>query len=186
MQAKKPRAFGKMPVVADVHAHAGVTRVEHGVPEVTGLEEVLFPKTRGLWNVILAVFPKIAAIGIKYSRGIVIHARHLAFVHRHHHGHVVLLGQRREFFERGSRHGFGEVVPARILAGAEIRAVEDLLQPQYLHPALASFVNERQMLLEHGRGDFFDRARFVVDGVAHLNQPADDLACHNLFSMMCD
>ena len=60
VQPEQPRAFGKVPVVADVDADRREARLEHRIAEVARLEEVLLPEARRVRDVVLAVLPEVA------------------------------------------------------------------------------------------------------------------------------
>ena len=70
----------------------------------------------------------------------------------------------------GPGTGLGRVVPALVLAGAEVRAVEDLLQAEHLDALLAGLLDERHVLVEHRLLDRLDRQRLVVDRIAALDR----------------
>src|SRR5262249_35557711 len=84
----------------------------------------------------------------------------------------------RELLDRRAGHRLGGVVPALVLARAEVRAVEDLLQAEDLHALLAGLVDQRQVLLEHRGLDLGHGLRLVVDGITGLDEARDDLARH--------
>jgi len=100
----------------------------------------------------------------------------LALVDRHDHRHLMALGDLLHQLDGRARHRLGGVVPATILARAEVRPVEDFLQTQDLHAVLAGLVDHRQVLLEHRRLDLGDRLRLVVDRIACLDEAGDQLA----------
>ena len=161
-------------VVADLC----VARLERRIAEVARAEEVLLPEAARLRNVILAVLAEVRTIGIDHRGGVVVDAGHLALVERDDHRHLVLRRDRAEVLDGGTGHRLGGVVPALVLAGAEVRAVEDFLQTQDLDALLAGVVNHRQVLLEHRRLDLGDRLALVVDRVRRLDQTTQNLACH--------
>src|SRR5258708_3958453 len=96
VEAENARAFGKVAVVADVDADAGVTRLEDGVAGVPWREIKLFPEawvTMG--NVVLAVFAEIAAIGVNDRGSVEVDAGHFDFVDRNDKNHLVFLRDRK-------------------------------------------------------------------------------------------
>ena len=135
VQAEDSRAFGEMAVVADVNADAGVTRLEDRITGVTRREIKLFPKARvAMRNVVLAIFAQVAAVGVDHGGRVEINAGHFDFVDGHDEDHLMFL---REFLHvrdgRAIGHGLGQFVPARLLLGAKIGAVEKFLQAEDLH-----------------------------------------------------
>ena len=75
---------------------------------------------------------------------------------------------------RGAGNRLRRVVPARVLAGAEIRTVEDLLEAEDLNALFPGFLDEGNVLLPHRLLNVRHRNTLVVDGVAALNQSAAD------------
>jgi len=126
-----------MAVVADVYADRGVARLEHGIAQVAGLEEVLLPRTRRVGDVVLAVLAEVAAIGVDHRGAVVVHTGHLAFVHRYDDHHVVLLCELLHPLDGRAGDRLGGVIPLCVLAGTEVRAVEDLLEAEDLHALFA-------------------------------------------------
>ena len=68
VQPEQPRAFGKVPVVADVDADRGEARLEDRIAEVARLEEVLLPEAGRVRDVVLAVLPEIRAVARRRRR----------------------------------------------------------------------------------------------------------------------
>src|SRR3954463_3117187 len=65
VQSQNARAFWKVPVVADVHAHLGILGLEHGITKIPRREIEFLPESRmTVRQMMLAVFPQIAPIGI--------------------------------------------------------------------------------------------------------------------------
>src|SRR2546427_4021957 len=65
VESEDSRAFREVPVVADVHADAGITSLEDGIARVSRCEVKFFPKARmAMRNVVFAVFAEVAAIGV--------------------------------------------------------------------------------------------------------------------------
>ena len=159
-ETQKPRALWKMTIIADVHAHPGITGLEDRVAEIAGLEKVLLPEAARVWDVALPVFPEEASVGVEESGGVVIDAGLLAFVDGDHHRHLVLFRVRLHPLRGGAWDGLSGVVPEGVLARAEVRAAEDRLA-ENLHPLLARLLDEREVLRER-RG--FDR----LDGRARV------------------
>ena len=129
---------------------------------------------------VLAVLAEVAAVGVDDRGGIVIDAGHLAFVDRHDHHHLVLLGELLHQLDRGPRDRLGDVAPLRVLAGAEVGAVEDFLQAEELDALLACFLYIRKVLVHHGVPDLGDRGAGVIDRIRHLDEPADHFSHHHL------
>ena len=127
---------------------------------------------------VLAVLAEIGAVGVDDRGGVVVDARHRALVDRDDHRHLVLAGVGDQLLDGGTRDGLGEGVPLLVLAGAEVRAIEDLLEPEDLDTGFACLVDVGQVLLEHRVGDFLHGSVGVVDGVGELDQSALDHACH--------
>src|SRR5690606_13002584 len=74
--------------------------------------------------------------------------------------------------------GLGDVTPARVLAGAEVGPVEDLLEAEELHALLAGLLDHREVLFDHRVAHLLDRSVLLVEGVGHLNEAADYLSRH--------
>src|SRR5450631_4040000 len=123
-----------MPVVADVHAHASVLGFKHRISEIAGSEIKLLPESgMAVRDVMLAIFAKIAAVGVDDSGGVEIHSRHLFFVNRNHNHHAVFGRDLLHETYRGTiRYPFGEFVPARILLRTKIGPIEKFLQAKDL------------------------------------------------------
>src|SRR5262245_8164803 len=177
-QSERPRALGEVAVVADVCADRRVPGLEHRIAQVARPEEELLPEPGDLRNMRLAILAEIAAVGVEERRGVLVHAGLLALVDRDHHRHLVLPRDRHQLLHRRAGHRLGGVVPPPILARAEVRAIEDLLQTQDLDTLLAGVVDHRQVFLEHRRLDIGDAARFIVDRIGGLDQAADDITGH--------
>src|SRR5712664_2060501 len=126
VEAEDAGAFGKVAVVTDVDADAGEARLEDGVAGISGSEIKLFPEARmAMGNVVLAVFAEVAAIGIDDRGGVEVDAGHFDFVDRDNKNHLVFLSELLHGRDRRTaRDPFGEFVPAGLLLGAKIRAVE--------------------------------------------------------------
>ena len=74
----------------------------------------------------------------------------------------------------GPGHRLGDVVPVRVLRRAEVRAVEDLLQPEDLHAAPAGFFDEREVHVDRRLADLLDRRGRIGQRRGRLNEAADD------------
>ncbi len=129
---------------------------------------------------LLAVLAQVAAIGIDDRGRVVEHPAHRQLVERRHDDHLVLPGT--GLHQLGGRTGdrLGSGVPAFVLAGAEVGAVEDLLEAEDLHALLRRLVDEREVLVEHRLLDPGDRLRLVIEGVAALDQPTPDDVRHRI------
>src|SRR5713101_4301629 len=126
VEAENARAFGEVAVVADVDADAGMTSLEDGVTGVSRREVKFFPEawvTMG--NMVLAVFAEVATISIDDGGSVEVDAGHFDFVDRDNKNHLVFLSELLHGRDRRTaRDLFGEFVPAGLLLGAKIRAVE--------------------------------------------------------------
>src|SRR6202158_2156061 len=130
VESEDSRAFRKVAVVADVHADAGITSLEYGIAGVSRREVKLFPKARvTVRNVVLAVFAEVAAVGVDDRGGVEVDASQLDLVDRAAEHHLVLLRELLHQRDRGAvRDALGQLVPASLLFGAKVGAVEKLLQ----------------------------------------------------------
>ena len=117
-----------MPVVADVDADPADRGVEHRVAEVARAEVELLPELRQVRDVVLAVLAEQRAVGVDDRGGVVVLALVLDLVDRQHDDQAQFLGQRLEPLGRraGDRLDVGVVL--LVLDGAEVRAVEQLLE----------------------------------------------------------
>jgi hypothetical protein len=131
-------------------------------------------------NVVLAVLAQVAAVRVVDGGGVVEHAGHLLLVDRDDDRHLVLGGDLRDGLGRGAGHRLGGVVPALVLPGAEVGAVEDLLQAEDLDALPAGLLDERDVLVEHRLLDLRHRLRFIIERIAALDQSADQLARHGV------
>src|SRR5450755_2214717 len=90
VQAQHARAFGKMPIVANVDSNAGKFRFEHGISKVAGREIEFLPEAgMHVRDVMLAILAKIGAIRIDNGGRIEIEARHLLFIYRNDNDHAM-------------------------------------------------------------------------------------------------
>src|SRR6185369_14821831 len=77
-----------------------------------------------------------------------------------------------------ARHRLRHVVPVRILGGAEVGAVEDLLEAQDLDALLPGLLDEGDVARDRVLLDPLDGERRVRDRGRALDQAADDLTRH--------
>src|SRR5262245_9690037 len=162
-----------MPVVADVDPDLSRGRVEDGVSKVAGAEVEFFPEPRAhVRDVMFPILPEIRAVSVDYGGGVVVDAGNLFFVNRHDEHHAVLSCDLAHSLNRRSLgDAFHHLVPAGLLLGAEVRAVEEFLETQKLHASPRRFVNERQVLVEHPLLDVVS-GTFEGDVSLDLYQPA--------------
>src|SRR6266851_7617762 len=126
IEAEDARAFGEVTVVTNIYANSGVASLEDGVAGVPWREIKLFPEARmAMGNMVFAVFAEVATIGIDDGGGVEVDAGHFDFVDRDNKNHLVFLSELLHGRDRGTaRNPFGKFVPAGLLLGAKIRAVE--------------------------------------------------------------
>jgi len=170
VQAQASGAIREVTIVADVDTDLGISGLENGVAEVSWLEEELFPETGGVGDVVLSVLAEVFTISVNDSSSVVENTSHVLFVDGSDDNHLVFLGIFRQKVGGGARNGFGRSIPSLVLARAEVRGVEDLLETENLDSLLAGFVNQRKMLLEHGVLDLIDGAFAFSHGQAHLDE----------------
>ena len=128
---------------------------------------------------VLAVLPEIGAVVVVDGGGVVVDARLLALVDRHHDRHAVLLRALGHQVGGRPRHRLGDVVPVRVLRRAEVGTVEDLLEAEDLHALLAGFVDERQVDVDGRLPDLVDGRRGIGERSGGLDQAADDSSRHS-------
>src|SRR6266849_7634020 len=179
VQSQAACSFGKMAVVADVHSNLGVLCIEDSVVGISRREIELLPEARRhLWNVVLAIFTEILAIGINDSRRVVVEAGHLHFIYRDDHHHVVFrCNLLHQLDRRAVRYTLSQSVPACILLGTEIWTIKDFLQTKDLNLLPGCLINQLQVLVEHGLLDFFERI-LRTKRIAGLDQPTADGSGH--------
>src|SRR5262249_43856324 len=179
VQTQGPRAFGEMPVVADVDADARVLRLKSRETKVARREIELLPEAgQAMWDVSLAVLAQALAVGVNHRRRVVVDACHLLFVDRRDDRHPVLFGDlAHQSRRRPIRDALDQTVPVRILFGGKIRAVEKLLQADDLNALFGGVGDHRDVLLDHRRFDLLDGTfnRFRIRG---LDQTASDNSWH--------
>ena len=99
---------------------------------------------------VLAVFAQIASVGVDDCGGVVINAGHFHFVDRDNQNHLIFF---REFLHQGDGgavgNALGQFIPAGLLLGTEIRAVEKFLEAQDLYFFLSRGGNETLVLGDH-------------------------------------
>src|SRR5438552_777503 len=139
VQAQRAGAFRKVAVVTDVHADPCESEVEDRIAKVARTEIKLLPKTgRDVRYVRLAILPEVLSGSVDHSRGVVIYPLLLDFVNRHDQGHAMPARQLLHALYRGPvGDRLGEIVPARLLLRAKIRAVKNLLEARDLRPGLS-------------------------------------------------
>ena len=90
-------------------------------------------------DVHLAELAEVAAVGVDHRRRVVVDAGEVLLVDRHDQHDLMLPGDLGHQPGRGAvGHGLGQFVPSRLLLGAEVRAVEQLLQADDLRPRSAA------------------------------------------------
>src|SRR6267143_2230574 len=172
VEPEDSRALGEMAVVADVHADAGITSLENGVAGVSRREVKFFPKTRvTVGNVVLAVFAEIAAVGVDDRGGVEVDAGHLDLVDWDNEDHLVFFGELLHGRDGGAAGDFFcQFIPASLLLGAEVRAVEKLLQSEDLHLLLGRGGDQVFVLSDHFFLDVRQRILFRGPFTLSLNQ----------------
>src|SRR5882762_7346225 len=174
VEAEDSRAFRKVAVVADVHADTGITSLEDRVAGVSRREVKLFPETRmAMRNVVLAVFAEIAAVGVDDRGGVEVDAGHLDLVDRDDEHHLMFFRELLHQRDRGAvRDALGQFIPASLLFGAEVGAVEKLLQAEDPHLFLCGIGDQALVLGDHFLFDFGERELFRRPLTLGLNQAA--------------
>src|SRR5262245_33598138 len=125
-----------MPVVTDVDADFADTSLENRIPQISRSKVELLPETgRAVRDVHLAKFAQVAAPGVDGGCCVVVNPGEILFVHGHNQNDVVppckLTHQpsRRSVWD-----ALRQLVPSRLLLGAEVWTVEQLLQADNLRP----------------------------------------------------
>src|SRR3954467_3098076 len=174
-----------MAVVANVNADLSRGGIEDRITEVARPEVELFPEPWShVRDVVLAVLAEVLAVRIDHRGRVVVDAGDLLFINRHHHHHAVLLRDRLHGLNSGAvRNPLDHVVPERLLLGAKVRTVEQILEAQHLYAAASGFIDQRQMLVEHPLLDVVGRA-LERDVCLDLNQsatydPRHEHSCQN-------
>src|ERR1035441_7459190 len=138
----------------------------------------LFPYTTLFRS--LAVLAEEAAIVVDDGGGVVVDACLLDFVDGHDEGNVILPGQILHEADGGSvGDGFGEIVPAGGLLGAEIGPVEDLLEADDLGAGAGGLLDISDVLIDHGLLGGWKRG-LRRGGVGGLNQRTANDARHEI------
>jgi len=160
VQAEGAGAFGKVAVVADVDADFGEAEVEDGEAEVAGAEVEFFPEAgRDVRDVALAVLAEVGAVVMDDGGGVVIDALLGALVDGHDEGDAMLAGDVAQEGDCGAvGDGFGGIVPADVLLGAEVGAGEDLLHADDLRAGLGGLADVSEVLFDHALADFVERS----------------------------
>ena len=129
-------------------------------------------------DVNLAKLAEVLAVGVDHGGRVVVHAGQVLFVHRHDDHHLVLLGQvLHQLGRRPVGNPLGEVVPLDLLLGAEVRAVEQLLQADDLDALFGGLGDHGDVLVDHRLLDLLDRRRGRL-AERGLNQSAADNSGH--------
>jgi hypothetical protein len=166
----------RAPVITDIYADGSVLGFENGIAQIARREVELLPESgMHVRDVVLAVLAQIASVCIDDCGSIEIHSRHLLFVNRDYDCHLMFGGDL--LHQLGSRsvwNSFCELVPADVLLGAEIGAVEQLLQAKDFHFFLCRLLDKLKMLVDHGFLDLWQRA-VAAQHVTRL----DEATAHN-------
>src|SRR6266478_3708925 len=180
VEPEDARAFGKVSVVTDVHTNTRVARLEDRIPGIAGREIKFFPKAgMTVRNVVLAIFAEIAAVGVDHRGGIVVHAGHFHFVDGHDEHHLVFLRQLLHARDRGAvGDALGQLVPAGLLFGAKVGAIEKFLEAEDLHFLLGSVGDQPFVLGDHFLFDVIELHLFRRPFTAHLKQAAAHIERH--------
>ena len=154
-------------------------RSKIGIAEIAGAEIELLPEARrDVGDVGLAVLAEVGAIVVDDGGGVVVHAFLLDFVDGHDQGDVMLPGQVLHQADGGPvGDGLGEVVPLGGLLGAEVGAVEDLLEADDLGAGFGGLLDVGDVLVDHGLLGGCERG-VGRRGVGGLNQRTANDARH--------
>src|SRR5262249_2350956 len=164
-----------MTIVTDVDAEFAHLSIENGTTEIAWFEEELLIEARDLRDVHLAKLTEVLAVGVDDGSRVVIDASHLLLIDRHYHHHAVLLRQLLHLLRRRAiRDALCAAIPLLVLARAEIRLGEDLLETQDLHALLRRFSDQRYMSLEH-QVAYLAGLHGGVTLKAHLDETRGDL-----------
>src|SRR5258708_1164151 len=168
-----------MAVVADVDSDSRILGFEDGISQVAGSEVKLFPESgMAVRNVMLAIFPQISSVGIDHRGSVEVNARHLLFINGDDNHHAMLRSNLlHEPDSRPIGHALGQFVPASILLGAKVRAVEKLLQAEDLGLLLGGLLDQLDVLIDHRFSDLSQGA-IGAESVAGLNQGTTDNPRH--------
>ena len=130
-------------------------------------------------DVHLAKLAEVAAVGVDHGGRVVIDARQVFFVNRHDQHDLVLPGELGHQLGRGTvGHALGQLVPPRLLLGAKVGTVKQLLQADDLRPLLGGLGDQGDVLVDHRFLDGGDRrcGRLAERG---LDQAASNDAGHD-------
>src|ERR1700721_2123040 len=179
IQSQNAGALGKMTIVANVNSDPRIFGFEDWISKIAWGEEELLPESgMAVRNVVLAIFPQIAAIGIDHGGSIEIHSRHLLFVYGNNHHHAMFGGDLLHHVHRGTvRHSLGKFIPASVLLGTKIRTVKKLLQAQDLRFLSRRLLDQLQMLVDHRFSDLGERT-LCVGRIAGLIQHTANNSTH--------
>src|SRR6266481_2684841 len=169
-----------MAVVTNVDADAGVTGLEYRVAGVPRREIKFLPKARmTMRNMVLAVFAEVAAVPVDDCGGVEIDAVHFDFVSGHNEDHLIFLSELLHERDRGAvGNTFGQFIPTGLLLGAEVRAIEKLLEAEDLHLFLGGIGNQALVLGDHFLLDIGERKLFRRPLTLGLNQATANRARH--------
>lgn len=192
MEAENPRSLGEVAVVTDVDADRPDRGLKNGIAEVAGLEVKLLIETRvHVGDVVFTVEAEQLTVRVNHRGGVVVHACHSELVNGDDDHHAVLFRDLLHALHGRAGDRLGEVVPARVVLGAEIGAIEKFLITEYLDTVPGCFLGERDVLLEHGLLDLFQFPRDIRmahlrcvcggwDNVGSLYEPSPDSGRHIL------
>src|SRR6516165_8668019 len=142
LEPELARHLGEVPVIADDQADPAHRGLPYRVAEVARLEVELLPEAGpDVRDVGLAVLAEDRAVALDHAGGVVVDAGLLLLVPRDDQHDAVLAGHLAHPADGRPVLGLRRVVPLRVLLGAEVRAVEDLLEAHYLR-ALARCVRD--------------------------------------------
>src|SRR5206468_2766139 len=138
-----------------------------------------FPEAgRDVRDMILAILAEVFSVGINHGGGVVIDACNLFFIDRHDDDHAMLLRNILKQFDGWAvRYFLDRIVPARLLLGAEVRSVEDLLHAENLHTLTSSVLNHFQVLINIRALDLLNRS-ICRRNVGGLDKSAFDSTWH--------
>ena len=165
-------AFGEVPVVADIDADLAERGLEHRIADVAGLEVELLAEAHDVGDVNLSELAEVTPVGVDHGGGVVVDAGLGLLVDRHHHRHAEARRLRPHPLDRRPvGHPLGGAVPAFVLLRADVRQVEELLEPQHLHAVLCGLLDEGQVGCDHLLADLLGRIALDVALEAHLYEP---------------
>jgi len=169
-----------MAVIADIDADFCIPGLKDGIAEVAGFEEEFLPEAGSMRDMVLAVFAQQGAVGVDDGGGVVEYAGLFLFIDRDDHDHGVFSCILRHALGSGAGYGFCRLIPAAVLAGAEIGGVKDLLEAEDLYAFCTCLVDQRQVFLEHGLLYLCDGTFAFCFWQAHLDETGSDQSGHVL------